>query len=529
MILLGNLFGMVLAIVIIRWLFKRARNVHDEQSKAAAPGPTETLALPAPARVSSRAVKKRWSACNILKTGPDARQLWQFDAGKSDLKPGRSQPIALGSSLATGATGKTWRSLWQPRLNVAWLPPGSVFLRVVHLPKASASETITMVELQLEKLSPIPLTQLVWSAHTLADTPQPSAPPDESKPKEDLQTLVVVIAERKPVEEFLGQLEGDGFFADRLELPILDEVTATPINGDGAWIYPGNWGGPNVALVAWWYGGVLRNLNFLTLPVSGTADSSLRDQVDQMTWAGELDGWLTHPPAWTLVADDATAAQWVGPLTEVVGDSLAFTPPLTPDVLATLTAKRALKSDPKVNLLPAEHLVRYQQAFVDRLWMRGLFAVGGVYMVGVLIYFLLLGVQNFRVGRLDGQIAALGGVYTNSIKLKEKYRVLKDRSDLKNSALDCWKSMAELMPETSRLDSFNFNDGKKLSLNGTCPKDDVQAALDFSGKLRKATVEGRRIFGDGGDQFAYRPATGSGGAGDVNWSFSLEIQRGGAR
>jgi hypothetical protein len=466
----------------------------------------------------------RWHICNILSPGPDARQLWQFEAGKHDVKPVRSAVIPVGGSLATSATSKTWRALWQPRLNVAWLPPENVFLRVVHLPKATSTETITMVELQLEKLSPIPLGQLVWSAHPVAASQLPPAMPEEGKTKEDLQTLVVVIAERKAVEEFLGQLENHGFDADRLEMPILDQVLATEVNADGAWIYPGNWGGPNVALVAWWYGGVLRNLNFLTLPVAGTADSSLHDQLDQMTWAGELDGWLTHPPVWTLVADDATAGQWVGPLTEVVGDALRFTPPASPDALAARTARRALASDPKVNLLPAEFLTRYQQQFVDRLWMRGLFAVGAIYMVGVLIYFMMLGVQNYRVGRLDAQIQALGPTYTNTIKLKEQARVLKDRSDLKFAALECWRSVAELMPETARLDSFNFSDGRKLTLNGSAPKADVQQSMDFSSQLRKARVGDQPLFGSGGDAFQFRDAPGS-TAGDVTWNFSLELAR----
>jgi len=466
----------------------------------------------------------RWHSCNILKHGPDARQLWQFEAGKGDFKLGRAQTIAAGNSLSTSATSKTWRSLWQPRLNVAWLPSDSVFLRVVHLPKASVAETIAMVELQLEKLSPIPLTQLVWSAHILADTAQPAATVDETKPKEDLQTLVVVIAERKAVEEFLGQLEGEGFLADRLEVPILDQVTATNIDADGAWIYPGSWGKPNMALVAWWYGGVLRNLIFLTLPVAGTSDSSLKDQLDQMTWAGELEGWLTHLPTWKLVADDATAVEWLAPLYEATGQSAEVTAPLAPDALAALTARRAVNGDAKVNLLPAEFLTRYQQQFVDRLWIRGLFAVGAVYMVGVLVYFLLLGVQNFRVGRLESEVQALGPAYTNTIKLKEKFRVLKDRSDLKLAALDCWKAVAELMPETARLENFNFNDGRKLTLSGSCPKGDVQQCLNFSSDLRKAKAGDKPLFGSGGDAFMFRDAGGA-SAGDVTWSFSLELKR----
>jgi len=241
-----------------------------------------------------------------------------------------------------------------------------------------------------------------------------------------------------------------------------------------------------------------------------------------MTWAGELEGWLAHPPTWQLVADDVTAADWLGPLSEATGQSPALTAPLSVDALAALTARRAVASDTKVNLLPAEYLTRYQQQFVDRLWMRGLFAVGAVYMVGVLIYFLVLGVQNFRVGGVEAAVQALGGSYTNTILLTEKHRVLKERADLKFAGLDCWKTVAELMPETARLDNFNFNDGRKLSLKGTCPKADVQQCLDFSSSVRKARVGDKPLFGPGGDAFMFSDFAGA-GPGEVTWSFSLEL------
>ena len=73
------------------------------------------------------------------------------------------------------------------------------------------------------------------------------------------------------VEEFLGQLEGQGYLADRLELPALDQLQATPITDDGAWIYPEASGGQNMALVAWWYGGVLQNLDLIVTSDSGLA------------------------------------------------------------------------------------------------------------------------------------------------------------------------------------------------------------------------------------------------------------------
>jgi len=60
-------------------------------------------------------------------------------------------------------------------LNVAWLPSEEVFLRVIELPKSNFEETRSMVELQLEKLSPMPVAQIVWAIHIL-----PSAPPRTS-------------------------------------------------------------------------------------------------------------------------------------------------------------------------------------------------------------------------------------------------------------------------------------------------------------------------------------------------------------
>src|SRR5436190_1564269 len=100
----------------------------------------------------------RWHSCNVLHVGPDRRRVWQFDARNGAFPLHREQTVAAGESLPYALITKTWRSIWQRKLNVAWLPPHSVFLRVAHLPRSSFTETRDMVELQLEKLSPIPVT-----------------------------------------------------------------------------------------------------------------------------------------------------------------------------------------------------------------------------------------------------------------------------------------------------------------------------------------------------------------------------------
>ena len=136
----------------------------------------------------------RWNSCNVLQTAPEARRLWQFDAKGGGFALSRENSGQPDAALPGRTVNKTWSSLWQPKLNVAWLPPESVFFRVAQFPKSSFDETLSMVEFQLEKLSPIPVTQIVWTLHVM---PQTSG---------DLQTVVVVIAARSAVEDYLGKL-----------------------------------------------------------------------------------------------------------------------------------------------------------------------------------------------------------------------------------------------------------------------------------------------------------------------------------
>src|ERR1017187_5313505 len=193
----------------------------------------------------------RWNSCNILHLAPDAKRLWHFDAKGKGFVLGREHRVPHAETLPANVVAKSWATLWQPKLNVAWLPADNVFLRVVELPAANADETNSMVELQLEKLSPIPVTQIVWTLHVLGT--HQSAPKADGT-VESLQTIIVVIASRAGVEEFLGRLERDGFLSARLEVPMLDQIGAVAPAEDGVWLFPLTLGAQNAALVAWWFG-----------------------------------------------------------------------------------------------------------------------------------------------------------------------------------------------------------------------------------------------------------------------------------
>jgi hypothetical protein len=471
---------------------------------------------------------KRWNLCNVLAVGAEARRLWQFEAKGQDFRLSRELTVR-GGELLPDVIRKSWSSLWQSKLNVACLPPDRVFLRAAQFPQASFAETVAMVDLQMEKLSPMPVGQVVWTIHCLAH------------PAGTEQTVIVTIAARDAVEEFLGRLEGQGYLADRLELPALDQLLATHVTGDGAWMYPEALGGVDSALVAWWYGGVLRSLDLVSLQGASNRAAALREQLAQMAWAGEVEGWLgadssargaqsesmvpvpsAPPTRWHLVAADTVVPLWEAALVEAFGEPVGRVKPVSASELASRTAKRAATHDASSTLLPPGYADRYHQQFVDRLWMRGIGAAVLVYLAAVAVYFAVLGGAWWRVSAVESKVTAASNTYTNALRLHARYVVLKDRQELKFAALDCWKLTAEKWPEGLTLEGFNFTDGQRLTINGSAPSDSGTVLINFNNDMRKAEINNKPAFNmDAGDTISSR--AGAGGA--LSWSFSLELKR----
>jgi hypothetical protein len=505
--LLGQLTGTALLLALGIWLFR----VSNKKAGASALVAVAAASTPSRANLKlPKGARRNAQVCNVLQSGADARQLWHFDARSGGFVLNRQQTSLPGESLPGGLISKSWGTLFAHKLNVAWLPSEQVFLRVAQFPASDLTETLSMVELQLEKLSPMPVAQVVWTIDVLPH------------PKGNMQTVVVMMAARNAVEEFLGQLEGQGYLADRLELPLLDQMQALPHKADGAMIFPQAAGGSNSALVAWWYDGVLQNLDLLTLPASQPAEG-LKEQLTQMAWAGEMEGWLTSTPRWHLVADQATAAVWEPALRAGLDQPMEVMAPLPAAELAALTARRAALSDPRANMLPVEFATRYQAQFWDRIWLHGLMALGGVYLIGVAIYGIALGVLSYSTTSVEDKVWDYSGSYSNAVQLKAKYQILKDRDDLKFAALDCWNYVAKLMPTELTLDTMNFADGKKLTLSGTVPGDQTTLVNDFETAMRKAKdAKGEPFFDPlGGDHFTLHMVPG----GAASWTFTLELKR----
>jgi hypothetical protein len=412
----------------------------------------------------------RWHSAILLHTNAAGRRLWQLAESGDHFTVQSEKALLANDPLPSGMAGKDWRTLIRAKLNLAWLPADKVFLRAVQLPASEAADIAQMVELQMEKLSPLPVTHVVWSIFMM---PRPAGK------AEALQTAIVIIAARSAVEEFLGQLETQGFLADRLEAPGLDMLLAVDIREEGVWIVPGAAGEP--ALVAWWYGDAIQNITLVSLPPGPERGPQLRTQIEQIAWAGELEGWLTGAPKIHLVAGPQEARFWE-PVFKDEGEQIDIIAPLPEAQLVARSTQRCA-ADASTNLLPPDFAKRYRQQFVDGLWMRGVFAVLSLYVVGVLIYFGALYALKIKFNHVKSDLSGISESYTNAMKDSAQLQILKDRSELKFAVLDCYKAVAEHLPESAVIDDYYF-DRKKLELRGSVAADDQEAVLNFNEELR---------------------------------------------
>jgi hypothetical protein len=218
---------------------------------------------------------------------------------------------------------------------------------------------------------------------------------------------------------------------------------------------------------------------------------------------------------------DVAAADWEPALRAGLEEPIEIITPRPARELAALTARRSAQTESRANLMPMEFVTRYHQQFVDRLWMRALLALGGLYLLGVAIYMGTLGYATIRTNNVENEAALLGPTYTNAIQLRDRLRVLTEREDLKFAGLDCWSTTAKLLRENMTLDSMNFSDGRRLTLAGTAPGDATKELYAFEGEMRKAVIRGQPLFDPNkGESIQFRVQ------GPVaSWTLSLELKR----
>ncbi len=450
----------------------------------------------------------RYQGCNVLAVTPEGRRLWQFTVGKDKVTPAGDLVLEAGKSLPKPAVARDWRHLVQPKLNLAWLPSEHVFIRAVQLPAANPAELPGMVEFQLEKLSPLPPAQVVWTVEAIphADGMQ--------------QTALVIIASRTAVEEYLGQLEQGGYVADQLEVPLVRELRTLRPAGDGLWVLvEASTTGQNV-LVGWFLNGVWQEVGLLRLTTGEPGAAQLIELLTQNAWAGELAGWLKALPEIHLLAQPEAAAELEAPLREWSGRPVLTEPRRPLPELAELGALHHLPLA-VTSLVPPDLAKRRRDQFVDGLWMKGLGTVGVAYLMFVFFYMITLKVQEYRFDNRRDEANAMAQSYTNALQLKAQVAVLQDRVGLRFAALDSWRAAVENLPETLTLSQLDFVRGRTLELTGTVANESTGDVTKYDSDLKKVEVNGQPLFAKVGAA----TVTAQPGAAISRWSFKADLKR----
>lgn len=450
----------------------------------------------------------RYQGCNVLAVSADGRRLWQFAVSKEKAVPAGDLTVEAGKPLPKAAVARDWRQLVKPKLNLAWLPLEHVFIRAVQLPAASAAELPGMVEFQLERLSPLPPAQVVWTVEAV-----PHAEGTQ-------QTALVVIASRTAVEEYLGLLEQGGYIADQLELPLLRELKALRPDGDGLWILVEPSSAGSNLLVGWFVGGVWQEVGLLRLTSGGAGAAQLIELLTQNAWGGELNGWLKTLPEVHLVASPEAAAELEGLLRDWSGRPVATQPRRPLAELAELGAQHHL-APAASSLVPPDVSKRRRDQFIDALWMKGLGAAGMAYLAFVFLYMIALKVQEYRFDNTRDEANAMAQSYTNTLQLKAQVAVLQDQVGLRFMALDSWRAAVENLPETVTLSQLDFARGRTLELAGTVADESKNDVTKFNSDLKKVEVNGQPLF----SKVDAATITTQPGAPVARWSFKAELKR----
>lgn len=421
--------------------------------------------------------EKRRHNCNVFASHPGGWRLWRFEPARKGPRLERTEEGTDDKPVPGALATKTFRHLWQPLLNVAWLPADQVFLRVIDLPTCEPDEVPMMVEFEIERLSPLPVADIYWTCE-----PLPAVPGER-------RTVVVVLAARAAVDGFIETSTRSGYLADRLDLPQVRELLARPVLPDSAWVYARRHGESLSCLLAWWAKGRLRYLELRVFENQEAAVAGLPGSLQSLMWSGEIEGWSGPRTRWQLVADHETAP-WMKPLLERGVGAVELQPP-TPD--AEL-ASHSAGVETRANLLPAQEVARNRQQFVDRLWMRALSLTALVYVLGVLAYFAFLNIQDYRKSGTEYEIAVLQQSYTNALALRAKVEVLQNQIELKFAALDCLKAASDSLPADMTLTSFDFQRGRRLNLFGTVPSELQSRVAEFTEALGDAETNGDALF-----------------------------------
>lgn len=176
---------------------------------------------------------------------------------------------------------------------------------------------------------------------------------------------------------------------------------------------------------------------------------------------------------------ETLARDW-GEQAECITDGAA------PPPAVSLCEETAAPAAARLNLLPDEWRQRRRAKQVRRMLIRGGIVVAAVYVFGLLVFGLAMGIQKARLSRVEREAKSLRHEYDNARELHSLLVSMQKQLDTQYSVLEVLREVCVLKPENLQFSRFDFKKDQTVAIQGQTPSANV--ANDFISSLEKCPL-----------------------------------------
>jgi len=347
-----------------------------------------------------------------------------------------------------------------------------LLMRTMEFPTADPAELSSMVGFQIDKVSPFPLDQLAVSHEIL-------------KPTESGTLVLIVAAKRDRIDEIGDVFQQKNLYIHSMDARVLGWLHLLENEGhlDGT--------GCEILIID-------DGIDFALVFLSDGFPVSIRSLHAAISEDGIVDE-LTHEIGYTLTTLDAehnlpapsAIASWChhklssdicDQLKEKSGlaiqcNDLAILPPLSNGIIA-----RALRTENRLELIPSEWVEHEKNKRLRKKFTIISVAIVAVWLVFVLVFTAVYQTRNIKLNRIQKRADAIAPTAAKAFENREKLKALKIYTERSSSALACLREVTSLLPPGDiEFASFNYNQGKGVTIRGSAEADD--SVYDFFNSL----------------------------------------------
>lgn len=352
------------------------------------------------------------------------------------------------------------------------LRTSELILRTMEFPTTDPAEIASMVDFQIDKVSPFPLDQLAVSHEILKQSENTALVLMVAAKRERIDTIGEIFKQKgihihsmdSRALGWLHLLEKEGHLDDAdCEILIIDDEV------DFALIFLSK--GLPIAFRA-----LHANIN----------DNDIVDEL-----AHEIGYTLTTLDAeYDLPTPSAITLWSLYKLPENIRDQLKDTSGLAVQCndLATLPRlssgliERALRTENRIELIPQEWIEHKKNQRLQKKYALISASIIAVWLAFVLLFISIYQTRSIKLNRIQKRADAIAPAAAQAFENREKLKALKIYTDRSGSALECLREATSLLPPGDiEFASFNYNQGKGVTIRGSAETDD--SVYDFFNSL----------------------------------------------